>query len=264
MSKNKPSKEAVVGGQITDTDKGRPDVVAAESGVPQQQISATADGPQTSDSAPPASAVDQSGATLPEVAAVTAVTAGDDGTADNLFGNPEPEPAQPPSEALPMPGVSEGFDFPSALTALQVKVKRVRKDAKLPAYKTAGAAAFDLHALEGGHVAPGGAMTFRTGVAIQAPEGWCVKLYSRSGQGFNHGVRLANSVGVIDSDFNGEIEVRLVNDSTRDVFEVKAGQSIAQAVVEQAPRFDIVEVDELDETERGAKGFGSTDEKAAA
>lgn len=145
---------------------------------------------------------------------------------------------------------------------MQIQVKRVDENAKLPAYQSAGAAAFDLHALHDGHIAPGAAMTFRTGLMIEVPDGACLKIYSRSGQGFKHGVRLANSVGVIDCDYRGEILVRLTNDNAREVFAVSAGDSIAQAMVEAAPQFEIVEADVLTTTERGANGFGSTDAQA--
>lgn len=160
-------------------------------------------------------------------------------------------------------GTLEATDETYGLFALRVKVKRLDERAQIPRYQSAGAACFDLHALDDGHIAPGGAATFRTGLAVELAPGTCLKIYSRSGHGFNHGVRLANSVGIIDSDFRGELVARLVNDSARDVFEVKAGDRIAQALVEAAPQFEIVEVDELSETTRGADGFGSTDRKVA-
>lgn len=143
--------------------------------------------------------------------------------------------------------------------ALQVRVKRITETAKLPVYATAGAACFDLHAdiAQLGRVPANGAAEFETGLAFEIPPGYCMRIYSRSGQGFRHGVRLANCVGIIDSDYRGEVRVKLTNDSMRDMH-VRPGDRIAQAEIAPVLRVAFEEADALSETERGAAGFGST------
>lgn len=135
-----------------------------------------------------------------------------------------------------------------------LKVKRLHPDAKLPTYATAGAACFDLAALRGGEVEP--TNRFRTGLAFEVPAGHVMLVFSRSGHGFNNDVRLANCVGVIDSDYRGEVEVKLTADGAP-VY-VTSGDRIAQAMVLPVQQFTILEAAELSVTDRGEGGFGST------
>lgn len=146
----------------------------------------------------------------------------------------------------------EMLDLPKSKPTL--KVKRLHPEAKLPVYATEGAACFDLSALHGGIV--GSSHTFPTGLAFEVPAGHVMLVFSRSGQGFNHDVRLANCVGVIDSDYRGEVKVKLTAD--RGAFNVMQGDRIAQAMVLPIQQFAFEEVDELSSTERGTGGFGST------
>lgn len=145
-------------------------------------------------------------------------------------------------------------DEPAAVT---LKVRRVHTDALLPEYATDGAACFDLHTDESFTLLPGQARAFTTGLKVEVPAGYVLLVYSRSGHGFKNGVRLVNSVGVVDSDYRGEIAVGLRNEG-QDLFIVKAGDRIAQAMLMPVPTVQIVEVDELSGTARGAGGFGST------
>jgi dUTP pyrophosphatase len=92
---------------------------------------------------------------------------------------------------------------------------------------------------------------------MQIPKGYCVKLYARSGLATKHGVRLVNGVGIIDSDYRGEVMVALVNASTLS-YQVKAGDRIAQFMLERVEPTALMVVSELDNTARGAGGFGST------
>jgi dUTP pyrophosphatase len=146
-----------------------------------------------------------------------------------------------------------------------LKVKKLHLDAIVPVHQTAGAACFDLHSVleddvhlnHGLTVNPGTSEVIRTGLAFEVPAGYVMLIYSRSGHGFKNGVRLSNSVGVIDSDYRGEIKVALHNDS-RAKFKVANGDRIAQAMLMPVPRLNIVETEQLSETERGAGGFGST------
>lgn len=146
---------------------------------------------------------------------------------------------------------------------MKLKIKRIHPRAILPTYATPGSACLDLHAVMDDEIAvqvvyPGKAATIRTGLAVEVPEGHVMLIFSRSGHGFKHGVRLSNCVGVIDSDYRGEIAVRLVNEGHFS-FNVCAGDRIAQAMIIPVPNIDQIEVvDELSSTERGAGGFGST------
>ncbi|MNM98917.1 Deoxyuridine 5'-triphosphate nucleotidohydrolase [compost metagenome] len=144
------------------------------------------------------------------------------------------------------------------MDTIELKVKRLHEDAQLPTYGTAGAACFDLHALHCGIVTNTGAQVFRTGLAFDIPAGWVLKVYSRSGHGFKNSVRLGNAVGIIDADYVGELMVKLTCDDPFGELRVSKGDRIAQAMLEPAPRVQLIEVAELKDTARGAAGFGST------
>lgn len=101
------------------------------------------------------------------------------------------------------------------------------------------------------------AATFDTGLAFEIPPGWVMLIFSRSGHGFKSQTRLANCVGVIDSDYRGQVSVRLTVDAGGGL-SVAHGDRIAQAMLVPIPRVELIEVDELSDTERGAGGFGST------
>ena len=153
-----------------------------------------------------------------------------------------------------------------------LKVKRLHESAIIPKYQTTGAACFDLHAatvdgaeLIGTNVHSGYPVTCGTGLSFEVPEGYVMLVYSRSGHGFKHQVRLCNSVGVIDSDYRGEVMVQLVCDAA--AYEddlahipmfVRPGDRIAQAMLIPVDQWVIEETSELNETERGDKGLGST------
>ena len=134
----------------------------------------------------------------------------------------------------------------------------------MPRYQSAGAAGFDLHAVlpegERNYVSHKHPREFSTGLAFEVPEGWVMQVYSRSGHGFKNSVRLANCTGIVDSDFRGEVRVKLCTDAdyTSDHLIVSHGDRIAQAVLVPAPQFTLLEVDALSETVRGAGGYGST------
>ena len=143
---------------------------------------------------------------------------------------------------------------------INVKIKLTR-GATLPAYATDGSAAIDLRAaLEGGSVTiePGKRVAIPTGIAI-SPEtrGVVAIVAARSGLGFKHGIALANGIGVIDSDYRGEISVCLHNKS--DVaYTVSDGDRVAQMMFMPVLTANLIPTDELDETARGEGGFGST------
>lgn len=140
---------------------------------------------------------------------------------------------------------------------LSVKVQKLHPDAILPVYASAGAACFDLHVLRAGEVGAFSSAVFDTGLAFEIPEGWVMKVYSRSGHGFKSDVRLSNSVGIIDADYRGPLRVKLRNDSPLR-FEVRAGDRIAQAMLVRVEPIELELVEALSETARGAGGYGST------
>jgi dUTP pyrophosphatase len=140
---------------------------------------------------------------------------------------------------------------------MKLKVQRIHRRASLPEYKTAGAACLDIRTIEHGEVESRAGHVFRTGLQVEVPAGYVLLIFSRSGHGFNNDLRLANCVGVIDSDYRGEILVKLTNDSPI-AFGFEPGDRIAQAMLVQIPRVEIEESSDLSETERGDGGFGST------
>lgn len=143
------------------------------------------------------------------------------------------------------------------LSGPALKIKRLSPDAIVPQYQTAGAACFDIHSINADAIAPGEQTTFRIGLAFEVPPGFFMAVFSRSGQGFKHGVCLANGTGIIDADFRGELMVSLRNNG-EDYYSVQPGDRIAQATLIAINRWQLLEVDELSETVRGANGGGST------
>ena len=137
---------------------------------------------------------------------------------------------------------------------------KIGTEIPFPFYATPGSAAMDLHAcLDEAVVIPaGGRSMIPTGLAIALPDaGYVALVYARSGLAIKHGIAPANCVGVIDSDYRGEILVGLQNASDSD-YTVQPGDRIAQLMIAPVIQAEISMVDELDDTARGAGGFGST------
>jgi dUTP pyrophosphatase len=127
----------------------------------------------------------------------------------------------------------------------------------LPSYASSGAAGMDVVAAETIILPPGGRHAVGTGFAIAIPEGYEVQVRPRSGLALKHGITCLNTPGTIDSDYRGEVKVILAN-LGNEPFEVVRGERIAQLVPSAVQRARFQEVASLDETERGAGGFGST------
>ena len=127
----------------------------------------------------------------------------------------------------------------------------------LPAYETAGAAGLDLRATEDVVLKPGTRCVMPTGFAIALPSNFEAQVRPRSGLAVKHGVTVLNSPGTIDCDYRGEIKVPLINHGTAD-FVIKRGDRIAQMIVAAVSQAKFDEVTTLDETARGAAGFGSS------
>ena len=142
---------------------------------------------------------------------------------------------------------------------LDLPVLRLDPDLPLPAYARAGDAGIDLIARENVTLAPaGGRALVATGIAIALPEGYAGLVQPRSGLAFKHGVTVLNTPGLIDSGYRGELKVCLINHDPTEAFEVTRGERIAQLVVQAVEHVTFVEVDTLDDSERGDKGFGSS------
>jgi dUTP pyrophosphatase len=146
---------------------------------------------------------------------------------------------------------------------MKIKVKRLHPEARMPVYATKGAACFDLFAAtvsedRGESLGPGDQIVVGTGLAFEIPPGYMMRIASRSGLAFKYGAEAFP--GVIDSDYRGEVKVllrRWIGSYSEPLF-VEPGDRIAQAFVCEVPRLEFEEADELAETARGARGFGST------
>ncbi len=140
-----------------------------------------------------------------------------------------------------------------------VSVKKLRENAVVPKMATEGSAAADLHACidEPVTVEPGKAVTIPTGLAFAVPKGYGAFIFARSGLGIKHGIVPSNCVGVIDSDYRGEVCVGLYNHSDKS-YMISPGDRIAQMAIIPVLMASYVETGELSETERGTGGFGST------
>ena len=143
---------------------------------------------------------------------------------------------------------------------MQLKIKKLKENARIPKRATEGAAGMDLFACitDAVALAPGQLTVIPTGIAIELPDNTCAAfLYARSGLGVKHGICLSNGVGVIASDYRGEICVGLCNVSDTP-YTIEPGERVAQMVIAPVLIPSVVEVGELGETERGSGGFGST------
>ena len=142
---------------------------------------------------------------------------------------------------------------------MDVKIKKLNENAILPTYGSPFAAGADLYACEGKEITieAGKTVLVHTGIALEIPEGYAGFIYARSGIATKRGLAPANKVGVVDSDYRGEIMVALHNHSDADQT-IADGERIAQMVIAPYLAVNFILADELDDTVRGAGGFGST------
>jgi dUTP pyrophosphatase len=140
----------------------------------------------------------------------------------------------------------------------QLRVRRLRSDARLPARAHDDDAGYDLCALEAATLQPGERATIRTGIAIELPTGYAGLVLPRSGLAARHGIAIVNAPGLIDSGYRGELKVLLLNTDRAQPFEITPGDRIAQLVVVAVATPAIVEADALAATARGEGGFGSS------
>lgn len=143
-----------------------------------------------------------------------------------------------------------------------MKIKLLREGAKVPQRATEGSAGYDLCACIENDITlkPREIKIIPTGISVMAEKNTAVMIYARSGLSTKYGISLANGVGVVDSDYRGEVGVALINNGAED-FTVENGMRIAQMVITPVLTPDLIVSDELSETERGEGGFGSTGKK---
>jgi len=145
---------------------------------------------------------------------------------------------------------------------MKVKIKKLHPDAIIPKYQSSGASGFDLHALEDVEIFYGETKLVKTGLAVAIPEGYELQVRPRSGTSLKTGLRVANSPGTIDADYRGECCIIMHHTFNNLQYghpiQIKKGDRIAQGVICPVLQVEFEEVDNLDDTERGQNGFGSS------
>jgi dUTP pyrophosphatase len=141
---------------------------------------------------------------------------------------------------------------------MSLRVRRLHPDATLPTRAHAGDAGLDLYALDGATLGPGERASLGTGIAVEIPPGRAGLVLPRSGLAHRHGIALVNAPGLIDSGYRGELRVLLLNTDRSESCEILRGDRIAQLVLVAIDAPGVVVVDELELSERGAGGFGSS------
>jgi len=137
-------------------------------------------------------------------------------------------------------------------------IKRLDPTVELPSYAYSGDAGLDLRSSEEVTLAPHERRLVSTGLAVAIPEGYAGFVQPRSGLALREGLSMANTPGLIDAHYRGELKVCAVNLDDKTDIHITRGERIAQLVIQKVPVVELVEVDELDETDRGTGGFGSS------
>lgn len=141
--------------------------------------------------------------------------------------------------------------------SIHLKIKKIHTEAILPKQARPGDAGMDLYAIEEKALNPGEFALIKTGIQLELPEGTEAQVRPRSGLALKHGITVLNSPGTIDAGYRGEIGVVLINHGN-EAFQVEKHMRIAQLVIQYVPTVEIEEVDELSNSERGERGFGSS------
>ena len=139
-----------------------------------------------------------------------------------------------------------------------LKLKKLDEELPTPAYANPGDAGLDLYAAQDVVLDPGERALIPTGIAIAIPEGFAGFVQPRSGLAAKQGFSIVNTPGLIDSGYRGEIGVIGLNTDAYNTINIKRGDRVAQLVIQEVPIVELLEVEELDETERSVGGFGST------
>lgn len=146
----------------------------------------------------------------------------------------------------------------TAANHIKVPIKRLDPAVELPSYAYEGDAGLDLRASEDVTLQPFERRLIPTGLAVAIPEGYAGFVQPRSGMALKRGLSMANTPGLIDAHYRGELKVVAINLDPKEAIHIERGERIAQLVIQQVPIVDLEEVDELDDTDRGAGGFGSS------
>lgn len=147
------------------------------------------------------------------------------------------------------------------MSVLSVSIKRLDPEVELPSYAYEGDAGLDLRANVSIDIPPYRRSLIPTGLAIAIPDGYAGFVQPRSGMALKKGLSIANTPGLIDAHYRGELKVIVVNLDPENTIHIERGERIAQLVIQKVPIVHLVEVDELDETDRGCGGFGSSGSK---
>jgi dUTP pyrophosphatase len=141
---------------------------------------------------------------------------------------------------------------------IELAFQRLRDDAIVPGRAYPGDAGLDLAACDRVELGPGERAIVGTGLAVAIPDGYAGFVQPRSGLASRHGISVVNAPGLIDSGYRGEVKVVLLNTDRAETFVVEPGMRIAQLVVLEVPQLELVETEDLPESERGVRGFGSS------
>lgn len=141
---------------------------------------------------------------------------------------------------------------------IEVQIKLLDEDLPMPRYQHLGDAGLDLPSRVDYVLKPGERAMIPTGIAVAIPRGYAGFVLPRSGLASRHGIALVNSPGLVDSGYRGEMAIIMLNTDKREAFHIKRGDRIAQLVIQRIEEVALSSVEELDDTSRGAGGFGST------
>ena len=141
---------------------------------------------------------------------------------------------------------------------VKLRVRRLDGRVELPAYAYAGDAGLDLRSAEDVTLEPGERRLVSTGLAVAIPDGYAVFVMPRSGLALREGLSMANTPGLIDAHYRGELKICAINLDPSRPIRIERGERVAQLVIIKVPRVELVEVSSLDETDRGTGGFGSS------
>ena len=144
------------------------------------------------------------------------------------------------------------------MSDLTVNIKRLDLSVELPTYAYEGDAGLDLRSNETIDIHPFERVLIPTGLAIALPDGYAGFVQPRSGMALKRGLTIANTPGLIDAHYRGELKVIAVNIDARETIHIERGERIAQLVIQRVPVVHLNEVEELDQTDRGCGGFGSS------
>ena len=144
------------------------------------------------------------------------------------------------------------------MLSIKLKIKKLDPNIELPCYAYSTDAGLDLRSNEVLDIAPGERKLIHTGLAIAIPEGYAGFIQPRSGLALKQGLTIVNTPGLIDAHYRGELMVIALNTDKQASIHIERGQRIAQLVIQQVPTVQLIEVDELDETDRGTEGLGSS------